>query len=149
MFAMKTFAVIPLALLFAGPALAQQAGPEPAPAPAQEQVTPPLSSDKISTLVIYGSDPCPPSTGDEIIICAREPESERYRIPKRLRHVKESAANRSWSDRVQTLETVSRAGLPNRCSPVGSGGQTGCFDQLLQQANAEREQAATEGADVP
>lgn len=142
-------ALLPLVLLLASPGLAQQGPPSPEPPVAQEQETPPLSTDKISTLVIYGNDPCPASTGDEIIVCAREPESERYRIPERLRHVKESAKNRSWGDRVQTLETVSRAGLPNSCSPQGSNGQTGCFDQLLKQAKAEREQMNREGADVP
>ena len=109
---------------------------------------PPPPQEKIATLVVYGSDPCPASTGDEIVVCAREPESERYRIPKRLRHTKPKAAERSWSDRVQTLETVSRIGTPNSCSPVGSGGQTGCFEKLIREAREERRQAANEMPDA-
>lgn len=135
---MKKF-VIALALAgIATPTLAQQ-----------EDAPPSTTSEKISTLVVYGDDPCPRSSEDEIIVCAREPESERYRIPKRLRKAKPSAADRSWGERVQALETVSKQGLPNSCSPVGAGGQTGCFDQLLRQFREERAQAAAEGSDIP
>jgi hypothetical protein len=114
---------------------------EPAPAP------PP---DKISTLVVYGNDPCPRSTTDEIIVCAREPESERYRIPKRLREKKRknAPAVEAWSNTVRQLDYVSRAGLPNSCSPVGSGGFTGCYQQLLAQARAER-RAEQEEREIP
>lgn len=119
------------------------------PALAQEADAPKPTSEKISTLVVYGDDPCPRSSEDEIIVCAREPESERYRIPKRLRKARPDAAQRSWSDRVQVLETVSKQGLPNSCSPVGAGGQTGCFDQLLRQFREERAQQASEGSDIP
>lgn len=36
-------------------------------------------------LVIFGNDPCPTNaSGDEIIVCARRPESERYRIPQQI-----------------------------------------------------------------
>ena len=116
---------------------------------AADDDAPPEPRDKIATLIVYGNDPCPRSTDDEIVVCGREPESERYRIPKRLRKTKESAQGRSWTDRVRTLETVSRAGLPNSCSPSGSNGQTGGFEKLLQQARDERRQAASQGSDIP
>lgn len=104
---------------------------------------------KITTLVVYGDDPCPRSSNEEIVVCAREPESERYRIPKRLRRAKPDAAQRSWGDRVQVLEMVGRQGTPNSCSPVGSGGQSGCMAQFLRQAREERERAALEGSQDP
>jgi hypothetical protein len=112
---------------------------------------PPAPSDpnKITTLVVYGNDPCPRSNDEEIVVCAREPESERYRIPQRLRHGKHQAAQRSWGDRVQMLEMVGRKGTPNSCSPIGSNGQTGCLAQFLRQAREERDQAALEGSQVP
>ncbi len=47
-----------------------------------ESGTPP---EKLSALEVYGDDPCPRSSGDEIVVCARLPESERYRVPKPLR----------------------------------------------------------------
>jgi hypothetical protein len=41
--------------------------------------------ERIQTLVVYGEDPCPKSDDGSITVCARKPESERYRIPKALR----------------------------------------------------------------
>ena len=45
----------------------------------------PAAEPKISTMIVYGDDPCPPSTDDTIIVCGRQPEKERYRIPAPLR----------------------------------------------------------------
>ena len=87
---------------------------------------------------VYGDDPCPRSSHDEIVVCGREPETDRYRIPKRLRDDRVSVPEQAWSNRVQTLDDVSRAGLPNSCSPVASGGQTGCFARNRDQWRAER-----------
>ena len=43
-----------------------------------------------STLVIYGNDPCPTTGPDnEVVVCARWPEEERYRIPRRIREVRD------------------------------------------------------------
>ena len=42
---------------------------------------------RVSEIIVYGTDPCPRSTDDEIVVCARKPESERFRIPEALRHV--------------------------------------------------------------
>jgi hypothetical protein len=110
--------------------------------------TPP---EKIRSLVIYGDDPCPRSTGDEIVVCARVPESERYRVPKRLRkQPKHDVASTAWGVRgVQDLEYVSRTGRPNSCSPVGSFGQSGCTQQFLTQWRAEQNQAKEDENSVP
>lgn len=109
----------------------------------------PAPPEKISALIVYGNDPCPRSTGDEIVVCGREPESERYRIPKRFRGQKKPLASQgAWSNTVQQLEMVSRRGLPNSCSPVGSNGATGCYDQFIAQARAER-QYDKDNADKP
>jgi len=89
---------------------------------------------RVSTLVIYGNDPCPRSSSDEIVVCARQPESERYRIPRQLRPKPYNAArDGSWAGTAKVLEFVSRQGLPNSCSPVGSYGQTGCFQRFLEE----------------
>ena len=120
-----------------------------AAAPALAADPPPSEPNKITTLVVYGDDPCPRSNDEEIVVCAREPESERYRIPKKLRRTKPDAAQRSWGDRVQLLEMVGRQGTPNSCSPIGSNGQSGCMAQFLRQAREERERAALEGPQSP
>lgn len=94
--------------------------------------------ERIASLTVYGNDPCPPGADDEIVVCGREPESERYRIPKSLRETKYQPPARSWASRVHTLDDVSRAGRPNSCSVVGTGGQTGCYAHALEQWFAER-----------
>jgi len=94
---------------------------------------------RITTLVVFGDDPCPRSKDEEIVVCARQPESERYRIPKALRRKKRDEAAQSWVERARTLDMVSKRGLPNSCSPQGSNGQTGCMRQFLEAARAERE----------
>ena len=103
-------------------------------------------------MVVFGNDGCPKSSDDEIVVCQRVPESERYRLPKRFRGRKaaeQSGAGNSWTNKVSTLETVSRAGTPNSCSPVGSGGYTGCTRQLLHQWYQQRAEDKTEAADIP
>lgn len=126
---MKLAPILPLLLLAAAPAAA---------APPADRNPPP----KISTLVVYGNDPCPRSKDDEIVVCARQPESERYRIPKQFRNKpKHDAVSQSWVERARTLDMVSQKGLPNSCSPQGSNGQTGCMHQFLEAWRAEREAA--------
>lgn len=89
----------------------------------------------INQLIVYGDDPCPPSTGDEIVVCARKGEAERYRIPEALRQ-SESPANEAWTERVAAYEMVGATGTLS-CSPVGPGGASGCTTQLIERAYAE------------
>ena len=105
---------------------------------------------RIVNATVFGDDPCPNGKADEIIVCARQPEAERYRIPKPLRDPPEApAASQAWSSRVATIDEVNRTGLPNSCSPVGAGGQTGCTLDMVrrwkaeQQAKAKADAAAT------
>ena len=89
---------------------------------------------RLSTLLVFGNDPCPQSTEDEVVVCARQPESERYRIPKQFRGRQYNAArDGSWAGTAKVLEYVSRQGLPDSCSPTGSYGQSGCFRKFLEQ----------------
>ena len=101
---------------------------EPLPAEAQ---------NRRSEIIVYGTDPCPRSTDDEIVVCARKPETERYRIPERLRQGGSLQSRQSWAARARSFETVGATGT-NSCSPVGPGGFTGCLGQLTKQAFDER-----------
>ena len=98
-----------------------------------------IAQERVNALIIYGNDPCPRSNGDDIVVCARKPEGERYRIPEAVRIDPNDPANRTWADRAQSLEYAGRSGIGS-CSPVGSGGASGCFEQLVRQARAERAQ---------
>lgn len=103
------------------------------PAQAQDQ-----AGDRVNQLVIYGDDPCPKSSEEEIVVCARKDEGERYRIPETLRGGSlGDAKNQAWSERVRSYEYVGASGT-NSCSPTGAGGFTGCTQALLSQAYAEQ-----------
>ncbi|RYY39465.1 MAG: hypothetical protein EOP59_12505, partial [Sphingomonadales bacterium] len=66
------------------------------PLPLAQTAAPP---ERITTLVVYGADPCPKgSDPNEITVCARQPEGERYRVPKRFRDRKPLAAQESWAN---------------------------------------------------
>jgi hypothetical protein len=129
-----TTLIIPLA---ATAALAGGLAALPAPAAAQ-------ASDKISEIIVYGSDPCPRSTDDDIVVCARKPESERYRIPEKLRTGGPRQTREAWANRARALETVGATGI-NSCSPVGPGGFTGCLVQVVKQARQETNEAVDKG----
>jgi hypothetical protein len=88
-------------------------------------------------LIIYGNDRCPTSNGEEIVVCAHKPEGERYRIPEELREGAKNAPPRNWTDRATELQYVGKQG-PASCSADNSGGWTGCWSKLMQQARAER-----------
>ena len=99
------------------------------------------SGEKINQLIVFGNDPCPQSTSSgEITVCARKDEGERYRIPEPLRGI-DTPANRAWTDRVLAYETVGNFGTQS-CSPVGAGGWTGCSQQLIHNAYAEKKESS-------
>ncbi len=94
-------------------------------------------SSRINEIIVYGTDPCPRSTDDDVVVCARKPESERFRIPERLREGGSLQSRTNWAERATAIETYGRTGI-NSCSPVGPAGHTGCLQQLTQQAFKER-----------
>jgi hypothetical protein len=101
---------------------------------------------KDSEIIVYGTDPCPRSTDDEIVVCARKPETERFRIPEKLRQGGSLQSRQSWAARAKQFEVVGRTGI-NSCSPVGPSGFTGCTQQLINQAFNERgEQVKSDSA---
>lgn len=122
-----------LGLALAGaPALA-------APAPAAASGSAAQGGERVNTIIVYGNDPCPASAGDEITVCARKAESERFRIPAPLRETP-SSHSEAWNERVLAYETVGRTGT-NSCSPVGPGGSLGCTQKLIDAAYAEKKEA--------
>jgi len=106
----------------------------PAPASAQDLTAP--GGERVNTIIIYGDDPCPAAQGEEITVCARKPEAERYRIPAPLREPS-STRSEAWNEKVLAYETVGRTGT-NSCSPVGPGGSLGCTQKLIDRAYAEK-----------
>jgi hypothetical protein len=105
----------------------------PAPAAAQQQ--------GIAEIIVYGTDPCPRSTDDKIVVCSRRPESERYRIPEKYRPSGTRQQMEAWSNKAKVLETAGATGV-NSCSPVGPGGYTGCLEKIIREAKEQRRQQA-------
>ena len=127
-------------VLLAIPAAAQQPG-VPAPEAAQAAQGRPAPLDpRVNQLIVYGDDPCPQSTDDEIIVCARLPEDDRYRIPSSVRANPDDPAGQSWANQALELSYTGRSGTDS-CSPTGPGGFTGCFNQMVAQGRAEHAQA--------
>lgn len=107
------------------------------PAFAQDEVGP--GGERINQLIIYGDDVCPESSDDEIIVCARLDESDRYRIPANLRSDPNNLKGEAWSQRVRAYESVAASGTLS-CSPSGAGGFTGCGLAEINKAYAEKAQ---------
>lgn len=112
------------ATLLAAPACAQDSSAAQGPEP------------KVNQLIIYGDDPCPESKGDEITVCARLDEGERYRIPEALRQV-DGPQNQSWSNKVRSFEAVGNFG-PLSCTAIGAGGELGCTAKMIEAAYEEK-----------
>ncbi len=110
-----------------------------APAFAQSPSGPQAGDEKINQLIIYGEDPCPQSNDDEIVVCARLAEGERFRIPKTLRDVENKPVKEAWTNRVLAYEHVAASGTMS-CSAIGAGGFTGCGLKDIDSAYAEKSQ---------
>lgn len=102
--------------------------------------------ERYATTTVFGSDACPAPKGDEIVVCARMPESDRYRIPKALRKKKrlDSGPSASWASRVRTLEDAQRFTRPGSCTAIGSFGQSGCTQAMINQWFEDRQRARAE-----
>ena len=108
------------------------------------------AGERTVNVTVYGNDPCPSGGDDEIVVCGRRPENERYRIPQELRRKAEDRPSEvSWASRVGTLDDEARPSRPDSCSPVGSYGQTGCWAKMMRDWGAARQQAKSDAAGIP
>ena len=119
-----------------------------APAHADDRASP--TPQRYRSVQLKQGEKCPPAEGGEVVVCGTLEEP--YRIPKALRRSTEiAAANQSWVNRVATMDEIGRVagGLPDTCSVVGTGGQTGCMQQTMRAWAAERRAIKQEAASVP
>lgn len=87
------------------------------------------------TVLVFGNDACPvASNPDEIIVCARRPEEERYRIPKAIRDESRAEAiareDNVAANRAALVSGKTAATGTGSCSTVGGGGIIGCTQGL-------------------
>jgi hypothetical protein len=125
--------VTKLAAPFAVLALAGLASISPQAASAQ-------ASDKVNEIVVFGNDPCPRAADDDVVVCYRVPERERYRIPERLREGGSLQKRTAWASKARSIERAGRTGIQS-CSPVGPAGYTGCMQEMLRGAREESSEA--------
>ena len=97
-----------------------------------------------SEIVVFGTDPCPRASDDEIVICRRLPEGMRYRMPEAYRPAGTFQERQSWANKARSMQNVGSTGVGS-CSAVGPGGQEGCLIQQIQQARQAVRQEAEEG----
>ena len=106
---------------------------------------------RVRSVTLAKGQKCPPATSpNEVVVC--QTMEEPYRIPKSLRNDGPiPAAGQSWANRTATMDQTSRVagGLPDTCSPVGTGGQSGCAMQQNQQWAAERRAQARANESIP
>ena len=79
-------------------------------------------------VTVFGTEECPkPSSPDEIVVCARLPDSEAYRIPERLRQAEKRVSPLQANRNLLLGDATGGAGGSiGSCSAVGSGGMIGC-----------------------
>ena len=117
------------------PLLAATAAALAVPAAAQD-----TGGDKVRMVIVYGEDAAPQASSDEILVVARLPENDRYRIPEALRF-SDDPANMAWARRVERLDLVGKSGTMS-CSTAGAGGFTGCTQQLIDAFYADKRDSA-------
>ncbi|UVO54939.1 hypothetical protein [Sphingomonas sp. SUN039] len=110
--------------------------------------TPALAQQTDRVLVLYGNDKCPTNaSGEQIVVCTRRPEGERYRIPKELRTpILITPENQSWAAKANDTLNAGSATGTGSCSAVGAGGWTGCWAQQMRDAKRQRQQDAVESS---
>ena len=136
---MRTLPALLATMAFASPALAQQPGVAvPGAAQAQNAAADRAgpADVRVNQLIIYGDDKCPPSTANEITVCARLDENERYRIPEDLREIS-GPGNTAWANKVKSFEAVGNFG-PLSCTAIGAGGELGCTAKMIEAAYEEK-----------
>ena len=105
---------------------------------------------RVRSVTLKPGEKCPASSAEEIVVCGTIDQP--YRIPKQFRNDGPIAAqNQSWVNRADTMTDVSRVagGLPDTCSTVGSGGQTGCALATNRAWRAEKRAQAQAATSVP
>ena len=138
------FRLLLIAGLIASPSVA------PAQTSAGVQAETGAAPQRIRSVTLKAGEKCPASTDSDIVVCSTLDQP--YRIPKQFRDDTPIAAkNQSWVNRTATMDQVGRVagGLPDTCSPVGTGGQSGCALATNQAWAAERRAAQGAATRVP
>jgi len=108
--------------------------------PATAQESPQGTGQRIAEIIVFGNDPCPRSTDDEVVVCTRVEDRYRYRMPEAYRPSGTYQQRQAWANKARSIERVGRTGIQS-CSPVGPAGYTGCMEQMINEAREESREA--------
>lgn len=129
---MRAILMLVLAPLLASSALAQAPAADPVPRSTLKPA-PPANADtsqpRQRLVTVFGSEECPkPSSPDEVVVCARLPDSEIYRIPPRLRAANNNRVSPFQANRNLLLGDASggAGGAIGSCTAIGGSGMIGC-----------------------
>lgn len=129
-----------LLLISAAPAAAQSA-PIPTTAPPRPSLLKPAdipsgdgSQPRQRLVTVFGNEACPkPRSADEVVVCARLPETEIYRIPEPLRRAETRQSVLSQNRALLLGDGAGGAGGSiGSCSAVGAAGFTGCDRRMVE-----------------
>ena len=107
------------------------------PAAAQESQG---TGQRIAEIIVFGNDPCPRSTDDEVVVCTRVEDRYRYRMPEAYRPSGTYQQRQAWANKARSIERLGRTGIQS-CSPVAPAGYTGCMEQMINEAREESREA--------
>ena len=105
------------------------------PAAAQDQ-----AGDRVNMVIAYSEDECPEQTAEnEIVVCQIVVEADRYRIPSTLRQ-SNLPGNQTQGQQFEKVRYIGEFGTMS-CDVAGAGGFTGCTQQFIDAAYAEKDAA--------
>ncbi len=128
-----------------------------APAPVKSTLKPaPDPSDSTRPrqrlVTVFGTEECPkPSSPDEVVVCARLPDSEIYRIPKPLRGATTARLSPFQANRALLLGDSSggAGGAIGSCTAIGGSGAIGCTRKDIDNWAHDRANRAGVTEEVP
>jgi hypothetical protein len=129
-----------LTVAVALPALAQQPPANPTTAPPRPTMLKPAdlptgdgSQPRQRFVTVFDNEACPkPSSVDEVVVCARLPGSEVFRIPERLRKAETRQSVLTQNRALLLGDGTGGAGNSiGSCSAIGPAGFTGCDRKMV------------------
>ena len=101
------------------------------------------SGDRVNEIIVFGTDPCPRSTDDEVVVCTRWPRTSVTASRNGFAKRDSRSSARRGRTRCAASRRVGRTGIQS-CSPVGPAGYTGCMEQMINQARDENRESSSQ-----
>jgi hypothetical protein len=110
----------------------------------------PIETYKRKVVTVYGNDDCPVSSDpEEVVVCARRPEEERFRLRDLGQPDPEDRLPPpAQTERTGGVNDRETAGMPGSCTTIGLNGAAGCMPKIDRNVSLIRSlRKAAEGGD--